>query len=120
MKYWGSRLEAADGCTSDECTSDAERRLVGLYFSVLVLFFCQKAVTIRPDLSKCRETGLKMQRKYLRLFCVLLCSNFVKKKRLQLASIAQCASKYTDRKKSHGAFVLSDILFDTLMPFRIF
>ena len=20
VKYWGSRLEAADGCTSDECT----------------------------------------------------------------------------------------------------
>ena len=71
VKYWGSRLEAADGCTSDECTS-AEGRLVGLYFSVLVLFFCQKAATIRPDLSKCRETGLKMQRKYLRLFCVTL------------------------------------------------
>ena len=71
VKYWGSRLEAADGCTSDECTS-AAGRLVGLYFSVLVLFFCQKAVTIRPDLSKCRETGLKMQRKYLRLFCVTL------------------------------------------------
>ena len=58
--------------------------------------------------------------KIFETFLLLLCSNFVKKKRLQLASIAQCASKYTDRKKSHGAFVLSDILFDTLMPFRRF
>ena len=41
VKYWGSRLEAADGCTSDECTS-AEGRLVGLYFFCTCIVFLSK------------------------------------------------------------------------------
>ena len=73
----------------------------GLWACIFLYLYCFSVKRLLQSGPICRNVGKLVWkcRENIWDFFVLLCSNFVKKKRLQLVSIAQCASKYTDRKK---------------------